>query len=515
MTDQAQTKTGLRIDNLSKSFPGTQALSDVSLQVRRGEIRALVGGNGSGKSTLIKILAGVQPADPGGRITVGGESIAAEDITPEWSFAAALAFVHQDLGLFEHLSVAENVFVGLPYPRRAGRIDWGKLNREAASILERLRVKVSPRVPLAGLRASDRTLVAIARAVRGRDGTHEGALVLDEPTARLAAPEADRLLDALRRFAADGQTILYVSHRLDEVLAIADSIAVLRDGTVVADRSTDGLDAGELSRLIVGHTVSSTAEAGVDSAVGPALLEVEDVWTGPLKGVDLTLAEGEIIGITGLIGAGTSSLLRAIYGAQDRQGAVRLGGRELRSGDIAAAVRAGAALVPENRLREGAFVTLSVRENLSASHLARFRHRLSWIDRRAEVGASTEAISTYGVRCRSPEMPLALLSGGNQQKVVFARWLTGEPRLLLLDEPTQGVDVGARAEIHRQVRAAAKRGCGVIVATSDADELLELSDRVVVLRDGKVAVSAGRDEVDRHWLAQRVFGHDYLQESQR
>ena len=506
MTDQDQTDARLRVENLSKSFPGTQALSDVSLEVSDGEIRALVGGNGSGKSTLIKILAGVQPADPGGRITVSGESIAAEDITPEWSFAAALAFVHQDLGLFDHLSVAENVFVGLPYPRRAGRIDWRRLNREAASILERLRVKVSPRVPLAGLRASDRTLVAIARAVRGRDGTHDGALVLDEPTARLAAPEAGRLLDALRRFAADGQTILYVSHRLDEIIAMTDSITVLRDGAVVADRSTAGLDAGELSRLIVGHTVLSTAEARVERRSGPSLLEAEDVRTGPLKGVDLTVAE---------IGAGTSSLLRAIYGAQQRQGTVRLGGRELPSGDIAAAVRAGAAFVPENRLREGAFVTLSVRENLSASYLTRFRHRLSWIDRRAEVKASVDAISAYGVRCRSPQMPVALLSGGNQQKVVLARWLTGQPRLLLLDDPTQGVDVGARAEIHRQVRAAAKRGCGVIVASSDADELLELSDRVVVLREGKVAVSAGRDEVDRHWLAQQVFGHDYLQESQR
>jgi ribose transport system ATP-binding protein len=515
MTDQAQTDARLRIDNLSKSFPGTQALSDVSLQVAHGEIRALVGGNGSGKSTLIKILAGVQSADPGGRITVSGESIAAENLTPEWSFAAALAFVHQDLGLFEHLSVAENVFVGLPYPRRAGRIDWRRLNREAASILERLRVTVSPHAPLAGLRASDRTLVAIARAVRGREGVHDGVLVLDEPTARLAAPEANRLLDALHRFAADGQTILYVSHRLDEVLAMADSITVLRDGAVVADRSTDGLDAGELSRLIVGHTVVSTAESRVNTAAGRALLEVEDVSTGPLKGVDLAVAAGEILGITGLIGAGTSSLLRAVYGAQKRQGAVRLGGRELPGGNVAAAVRAGAAFVPANRLREGAFITLSVRENLSASHLTRFRHRLSWIDRRAEVEASTDAISAYGVRCRSPEMPVALLSGGNQQKVVLARWLTREPRLLLLDEPTQGVDVGARAEIHRQVRAAAKRGCAVIVATSDADELLELADRVVVLHEGKVAVSAGRDEVDRHWLAQRVFGHDYLRESQR
>jgi ribose transport system ATP-binding protein len=515
MTDEAHTDARLRIDNLSKSFPGTQALSDVSLEVGHGEVRALVGGNGSGKSTLIKILAGVQPADPGGRITVSGESIAADDITPEWSFAAALAFVHQDLGLFERLSVAENVFVGLPYPRRGGRIDWRRLNREAASILERLRVEVSPHAPLAVLRASDRTLVAIARAVRGREGAHDGVLVLDEPTARLAAPEADRLLGALRQFAADGQTILYVSHRLDEVLAMAESITVLRDGAVVADRSADGLDAGELSRLIVGHTVGSIADSRIGTAAGPSLLEVEDVWTGPLKGIDLTVAEGEILGITGLIGAGTSSLLRAIYGAQKRQGAVRLGGRALPAGNVAAAVRAGAAFVPENRLREGAFVTLSVRENLSASHLTRFRHRLSWIDRRAEVEASSEAISTYGVRCRSPQMPVALLSGGNQQKVVLARWLTGEPRLLLLDEPTQGVDVGARAEIHRQVRAAATRGCAVIVATSDADELLELSDRVVVLREGKIAVSALRDEVDRHWLAQRVFGHDYLQESQR
>ncbi|HET6865487.1 MAG TPA: ATP-binding cassette domain-containing protein, partial [Solirubrobacteraceae bacterium] len=340
MTGQAQSEARLRIENLSRSFPGTQALSDVSLQVSPGEIRALVGGNGSGKSTLIKILAGVQPADPGGRITVSGQSVAGEDITSGWSFAAALAFVHQDLGLFEHLSVAENVFVGLPYPRRAGRIDWRRLNREAASILERLRVAVSPHVPLGGLRASDRTLVAIARAVRGREGTHDGALVLDEPTARLPAAEADRLLDALRRFAADGQTILYVSHRLDEVLAIADSVTVLRDGAVVADRSSEGLDAGELSRLIVGHAVSSTAEGHV-AAAGGSLLEVEDVWAGPLRGVDLSVAEGEIIGITGLIGAGTSSLLRAIYGAQARRGVVRLAGRELPRGNVAAAVRAG------------------------------------------------------------------------------------------------------------------------------------------------------------------------------
>jgi ribose transport system ATP-binding protein len=515
MTDPAQTPARLRVENLSKTFPGTKALSNVSLEVGHGEIRALVGGNGSGKSTLIKILAGVQTADPGGRITVSGNSISADDITPEWSFAADLAFVHQDLGLFDHLSVAENVFVGLPYPRRGGRIDWRRLNREAASILERLGVKMSPHASLAGLRASDRTLVAIARAVRGREGVHEGALVLDEPTARLAAPDAGRLLDALRRFAADGQTILYVSHRLDEILAMTHSITVLRDGAVVADRSPAGLDVGELSRLIVGHTVLSTAEARGETRSGASLLEVHNVRAGPLKGVDLRVAEGEVVGITGLIGAGTSSLLRAIYGAQQRQGTVRLGDRELPSGNVAAAVSAGAAFVPENRLRDGAFVTLSVRENLSASYLARFRRGLFRIDRRAEVDASTEAISAFGVRCRSSQMPVALLSGGNQQKVVLARWLTGEPRLLLLDEPTQGVDVGARAEIHRQVRAAAKRGCGVIVASSDADELLELSDRVVVLRDGKVAVSADRSEVDRHWVAQRVFGHDYLEESER
>jgi len=507
----APTPTRLHVADISKTFPGTKALSGASLSVSAGEVHALVGGNGSGKSTLIKILAGVYAADPGGTITVGERSVAAHEVTPQWSADAHLAFVHQDLGLFDQLSVAENLFVGLPYPRRLGVINWRRLNAEATGILERLGVAVSPDAPVGGLRAADRTLVAIGRALRDREDVHDGVLVLDEPTARLPAKEVDRLLETLTRLAAEGQSIVYVSHRLDEILTVSQHTTVLRDGNVVARRATDELDIGELSQLIAGDTVQSAA-APTDTLFGPPTLEARDVWTGPLRGVDVTVAAGEVLGVAGLVGAGASSLLRAIYGAQPRRGTVRLRGQELRAGNVAAAVRAGAALVPDDRLRHGAFATLSVRENVSASYLARFRTRWAMVDRRAEQAASARAVDTFGVRCPSPQVPLALLSGGNQQKVVMARWLTGEPQLLLLDEPTQGVDVGARAEIHRQIRDAARRGCAVLVASSDADELLDLSDRVIVLRGGRVATSAHRHEVDRHWIAQQVFGHDYLEE---
>ena len=515
--------TGLRVTGLVKEFPGTQALAGVDLEIARGEIHALVGANGSGKSTLIKILAGVHQGDAG-ELEVGGRQLAATDVTPGWALAAGLGFVHQDLGLIEGLTVAENLFLGLPYPRKQGRIDWRGLHRAAEQMLARLDIAADPGQPLLTLRASDRTLVAIGRAVRGREELHSGTLVLDEPTAKLAAAEVRTLLAALRGYAAKGQSILYVSHRLDEVLAVADRITVLRDGRVVASTPAAELGYAELASLIAGRELAALgakAPGAAPAGAAEPVLMVRDLHAGALAGIDMTVAPGEVVGLAGLVGSGRSSLLKALFGALPRpQGDVLVAGRRLAPGDTAAAVGAGVGYVPEDRAHEGAFLRLEVRENFSASSLSKNRSRgvLGLPGRLrlgAERGSCEDAIDRFSVRCAGPGGQMALLSGGNQQKVVLARWLTSATRLLLLDEPTQGVDVGARAEIYGYVRRAARDGLAVIVASSDTDELIELCDRVVVLAGGRIAATARGDEITHHWLADHVYGHDFLEAEQR
>ena len=324
--------TGLRVTGLVKEFPGTQALAGVDLEIARGEIHALVGANGSGKSTLIKILAGVHQGDAG-ELEVGGRQLAAADVTPGWALAAGLGFVHQDLGLIEGLTVAENLFLGLPYPRKQGRIDWRGLHKAAEQMLARLDIAADPGQPLLTLRASDRTLVAIGRAVRGREELHSGTLVLDEPTAKLAAAEVRTLLAALRGYAAKGQSILYVSHRLDEVLAVADRITVLRDGRVVASTPAAELGYAELASLIAGRELAALgakAPGAAPAGAADPVLMVRDLHAGALAGIDLTVAPGEVVGLAGLVGSGRSSLLKALFGALPRpQGDVLVAGRRL------------------------------------------------------------------------------------------------------------------------------------------------------------------------------------------
>jgi ribose transport system ATP-binding protein len=497
----------LNIANLSKQFGDTAALHAVSLQLAPGEVHALLGGNGSGKSTLIKILAGVHPGERGGTIAVDDAAVAADHITAAWARAAGLTFVHQDLGLFDVMTVAENLCCGEGYPRRRGRIDWRALRREAQGTLDQLGIDVRPDVGLAALRPSDRTLVAIARALRGREQFHAGVLVLDEPTARLPEPEVELLLTALRRYAEEGQTILYVSHRLEEVFALAQRVTVLRDGRVVASRALAGLRERVLVEMIAGRALSETAPAATapPSASAPVLLAVRELSAGPLHDVSLTLSPGEVIGIAGLVGSGRTTLLEAIYGARPlASGSVRLDGRPLSPHSVSRAIKAGLSYVPEDRASQAAFLNLGIPENLSASdprhyfRQLRFRHR-------TERSDASATIARFGIRAPAVRAPLSSLSGGNQQKVMLARWLQRTPRVLLLDEPTQGVDVGARADIYSHIRQAVAGGAAAIVASSDFDELLLLADRILVLGGGRVVADAPAASIDRHWLAQRVY----------
>ena len=480
--------SALRVERVSKSFAGVVAVADATFDAQPGRVHCLLGGNGSGKSTLVKVLAGVYRADAG-TVAMGGDAIAAADITPAWSRAHDLWFVHQDLAVFPMLSVAENLAAGRDYPTARGRrISWPRLHAEARRIAERFHLEVDPRMPLAALRPAQRTMVAIARALHHCDGA-AGTLVLDEPTAALPQEEARFLMEAMRRYAADGHAVIFVTHRLDEVTQVADDVTVLRDGRVVASQPAD-LRQDELAELIVGAAAAAAVPASAGPGRGRPMLEVRGSGS-----VDLTVHAGEILGVAGRLGSGRTRLLRGMFGADRRSGDVRVDGRLLRPADVAAAIEAGIAYVPEDRDNDGLFAALEVRENLSAVDVGRFGSPLR-LNRGREAAASRDTMRSFLVRAATDRQPIMTLSGGNRQKVLLARWLRTAPRVLLLDEPTQGVDVGARAEIHRMIRAAVEDGAAAVVVSSDHGELEQLADRVVVLTDGRLTAELVGDDVD-------------------
>lgn len=504
MTDefgaQGPSPEALRTEQLSKSFPGTRALSNVNLSVRRGEIVALLGGNGSGKSTLIKLLAGVHRADPGGTIVVGSSITDAEQWSPAHARSANLRFVHQSLGLFADLTVAENIAIGRGFERRALRIDWAATRRHSQSVLERFHAQAAPGTVVSDLRPADQTMVAIARALQDQEGAHEAILLLDEPTAALPASEVAVLHDALRRYRAAGQTIIYVSHRLDEVHAIADRVAVLRDGELIASVAANETTERELVMLVTGRRSTEGAkpeQSTSDRAVSvsqPDRVVISGLCAGPLNDVDLRLARGEIVGVAGLLGSGRTTLLRALFGDVRSRGDVRIDDQVHDFDRPAQAMAAGLAYLPEDRARDGAFDGLSVQANLSAAVVPTYWRRCR-LHRRSERDDARRLIGQYSIRAASEADPIGSLSGGNQQKVMLARWMRREPRVLLLDEPTQGVDVGARADIHALLEDLSARGTAILVVSSDFAELTSLCHRVIVLRNGRVAASLLRSEL--------------------
>jgi ribose transport system ATP-binding protein len=505
-TKPAASVTGLRIRGLSKNYPGTVALDGVDVDVPAGRIHALLGGNGSGKSTLVKILAGVETGDPGGVLELSSTSVASDRVTPAWARASGLAFVHQDLGLFERLTVAENLYAGQPYPRRHGHVDWRAMRHAADRDLARFGIRVRAGALVGELRPVEQTLVAVVRALRTSESAHDRILVLDEPTARLPRSEVDRLLEALRGYAAQGQTVVYVSHRLDEVLQVADSVTVLRDGRHVTTRSTEGLSESELATLIAGDRLPATARRGIPAvATRAAALELRGLSGRTFGAIDLRVCEAEVVGLAGLVGSGRTNLLETVFGVQRGDGTIMVGGRELPPGDVRASIAAGLAYVPENRAADSAFLNLGIPENLSAAASRRYRRGLRY-HHRAERDAAAGAIRTYGIRTPAVTALLSQLSGGNQQKTMLARWLDLEPKVLLLDEPTQGVDVGARADIYGHVRAAVAVGSAALVASSDLRELLELADRILVLSGGRVTLEAPAADLDEHSLTEHIYG---------
>jgi ribose transport system ATP-binding protein len=494
----------LRVEGLSKTFPGIRALRDAALTVRRGEIHALVGGNGSGKTTLLKILAGVSTADRGGTVSVYGRSVPADRVTPAWARAAGLRFVHQELGVFPGLTVAENLAVGAGFEKaRAGAIDRRRTNERARVSLGRFEIDADPGDPVDVLLPPDRTMLAIARALQG-DGDGPRVYVLDEPTASLPAPRADLVYRALREQRDAGNAVLFVSHRLDEVAAAADRATVLRDGAVVGTRSHDELDRDDLIELIVGRPIALEARPTVVDPQVPIRLEVRDLAGRRVDGVSFAVRRGEVLGLAGSVGSGRSEVLQILFGARRRErGSVVLDGAPIRFAHVGDAMRAGVAYVPAQRA-DAAFAGLSLSENITAATVSSYWDRL-WLHRRREREDARSAMERFSIRARSPGQEMATLSGGNQQKAIVARWLRRLPTVLLLDDPTRGVDAAARVTLHGLITDAVRAGACAIVASDDFEELATLADRVLVLQRGRVVRELSQPDIDAARLADAAF----------
>jgi ribose transport system ATP-binding protein len=474
----------LRITDLSKTFGGTAALREVSFSIGRGEVHALLGGNGSGKSTLIKILAGVHQGDSG-TIEASGSTVDARQTTPGWAYSSGLRFVHQAMGTFADFTVAENFALGSSYGHRAiAPVNWRRLNDRVSATLDRFDLAVSPKARMGDLRKAEQTLVAIARALE--DESRSAILVLDEPTAALPAHEVEQVHRAILGYVARGHTVVMVSHRVDEVLAVATQVTFLRDGMHLSTQAMEGMDEQTIVQHIAGMENFARPPARHVERVSP-VLEVDGLAVGALTDVSFSLYPGEIVGVSGLVGSGRSSLLRCLAGlAKRRAGTIVLDDETLNERMRPdQAIRKGIAYIPEDRAQDAAFPERPVRENVTAPRIGEFWRR-GRVSRSAEQAVTATAIKRYKVVTSSTEADFSSLSGGNQQKIVLARWLELKPRLLLLDDPSQGVDVGARNVLHGLIREAADSGVAVIVASSDARELSDLSDRVIGLSDGQI-----------------------------
>lgn len=490
---------GLTIRGASKIYPGTRALDRVDFDIRMGAVNVLVGENGAGKSTLMKVIAGVETLTEG-QIEIDGRPVTIR--TKDDAVANGIGIVFQELNLFPDLSVAENVFMGREPTRWGVDIDAGAVIERTRALLKRLEQDIDPTTTLGFLRIGQQQIVEIAKAL----AQNARILILDEPTSALSASEVEVLFRIIDELKAQGVGIVYISHRLEELIRVGDYITVLRDGKVTGHRSMQGVDIPWIVQAMIGGK-SKDFSASLGHDFGPEVFRAENICLKKMGGgytvdhVSLAVRKGEILGLYGLMGAGRSEFLECVMAQHPAStGKFYIDGRELNERSVPGRIACGIALVPEDRKRDGLIQIMSIRENLTLSSLREFTTGFH-LSLRAEAARALDFIKRLTIKVASPENPVSSLSGGNQQKVVIGKALMTEPKVLLLDEPSRGIDIGAKAEIYRTMRQLAADGIGILFVTSDLEEVLALSDRIVVMADGHIAGEFERGAVAAEVIA--------------
>jgi len=503
-----ETTALLEIRKLSKSFPGVRALEEVDFTVRRGEVHALMGENGAGKSTLIKVLTGVHGRD-GGTVRLDGVEIHAH--SPKEAEAAGISTVYQEVNLIPYLSVAENICLGRQ-PTRLGLIRWGAMAERARAALARVDLKIDVSQPLSSYSIAVQQLVAIARAL----DISAKLLILDEPTSSLDEKEVAELFKVIRKLRAAGMGVVIVTHFLEQVYSISDRITVLRDGKLVGEYETSKLPRMELVSKMIGRALAQMQKVEAEAKQAQVeekrelLLELRQFgrpgWVAPL---DMSIAKGEVVGLAGLLGSGRTETARLIFGVDHaKNGEMRLSEKRVLFKSPREAIREGFAFTPENRKVEGIIPHLSVRENIVLALQAK-QGVTRTLSRKQQIDIAEEFIKLLGISTTGPEQPVVNLSGGNQQKVLLARWLVMQPRLLILDEPTRGIDVGAKAEIEKLIQSLRAKGMAILFISSELEEVVRGCQKVIVLRDRAKAGELAGDQITEEAIMQTIAGHPH------
>ncbi len=494
-------ETLLKLSGISKSFAGVRALKDVSFDLRPGEVHALVGENGAGKSTLIKIITGAHSPDEG-TLEVCGQVIEAND--PLQAKSLGIAAIYQQPALFPDLTVAENIAMGSERPSPWNLINWKRRIERARTLLDQIGAAIDPKTEVRRLSMPEQQLVEIARAL----GANAKILIMDEPTASLTDQEVERLFRVIRDLKSRDVGIIYISHRLEELPEIADRVTALRDGSLVGTRAMGQVNRSELIRMMVGRELSAVFPKQ-QVPMGDVVLEVNGLscQDSGVHDVSFQVREGEILGISGLIGAGRTELARVLFGLTPADsGSIVLDGEPVRIDSPGVAVAIGIAYVPEDRRRHGVILEMSVASNTTLATL-RSISNMGWMNFAREREVASDLVTRLHVKTSSIDSPVGNLSGGNQQKVALARWLNADPSVLILDEPTQGVDVGAKSEIHRLMGDLARQGMAIVMISSELPEILGMSDRVAVMRGGTIVGTVDREVATHERLLEMALGH--------